>query len=143
MHPLQQEILRTRREFFTGMAGGGLGLLALRALLAKEERAHGQPPNGRIANPLRCRPPHFAPRARSCIFIFMDGGPSQLDLFDPKPGLRKYDGQRLPDSMLANVRFAFINRSATLRASSAGMAGAAWNCLTCCPTWAAAPTTSA
>src|SRR5438132_14203001 len=102
--------IRTRREFFTGMAGGGLGLLALQALQAKEEV-------GRIGNPSHARPPHFAPRAQSCIFIFQDGGPSQLDLFDPKPSLRKYNGQRLPDSMLENVRFAFINRGATLRAS--------------------------
>jgi hypothetical protein len=116
MHPLQQAILRTRRDFFTGMAGGGLGLLALEALLAKDRT----PSVGRSSNPsdpLRPRPPHFAPRAKTCIFIFMDGGPSQLDLFDPKPTLQKYDGQRLPDSMLENVRFAFINRGATLRAS--------------------------
>src|SRR6266404_4484885 len=104
MHPLQPAIVRTRREFFTGMASGGLGLLALQALLARE------PPAGRFANPadvnpVHPRPPHFAPRAKSCIFIFQDGGPSQLDLFDPKPSLRKYDGQRLPDSMLENVRF--------------------------------------
>jgi hypothetical protein len=81
-------IVRTRREFFTGMASGGLGLLALQTLLAKDPL----PPAGRLANaspanPLHPRPPHFAPRARSCIFIFQDGGPSQLDLFDPKPPL--------------------------------------------------------
>ncbi|MCI0459181.1 MAG: DUF1501 domain-containing protein [Gemmataceae bacterium] len=101
----------TRREFFTGMASGGLGLLALQSLLAQDA------PRATRTDPLRPRPSHFEPRARSCIFIFMDGGPSQLDLFDPKPSLRRHDGQRLPESMLANVRFAFINRSATLRAS--------------------------
>src|SRR6185295_3486966 len=116
MQPFQHLIERTRREFFTSMASGGLGLVALKALGAKDSPASplANPPG---ANPLHPRPPHFAPRAKSCIFIFQDGAPSQLDLFDPKPSLRKYDGQRLPDSMLENVRFAFINRSAKLRAS--------------------------
>ncbi len=115
MQPFQQAIERTRREFFTSMAGGGLGLLALQALLAKEQPTGPSNPPG--ANPLSPRAPHFAPRAKSCIFIFQDGGPSQLDLFDPKPSLRKYDGQRLPDSLLKNVRFAFIKHDAKLRAS--------------------------
>ena len=63
------------------------------------------------------RPPHFAPRAKRCIFLFMDGGPSQLDLFDPKPKLAELSGQQLPASLLENVRFAFIKKDATLRAS--------------------------
>ena len=62
-------------------------------------------------------PPHFAPRAKRCIFLFMDGGPSQLDLFDPKPKLTELKGQQLPESLLENVRFAFIKKDATLRAS--------------------------
>lgn len=92
-----------RRRFLTSLASGGLGLIALRALVA-----------GDLAG---TRPPHFAPRAKRCIFLFMDGGPSQLDLFDPKPKLADLSGQQLPASLLENVRFAFIKKDATLRAS--------------------------
>src|SRR4051794_41363347 len=96
-----------------------MGLAALPPLLSSDGLAAPAPASPGLdqINPLAPRPPHFTPRAKRCIFIFMDGGPSQLDLFDPKPSLRRYDGQRLPESMLANVRFAFINGSATLRAS--------------------------
>ena len=100
--------LPSRREFFTGLASGGLGMLALESLLADELPASGA---------LAPRRPHFAPRAKRCIFLFMDGGPSQLDLFDPKPKLAELSGQQLPASLLENVRFAFIKKDATLRAS--------------------------
>jgi len=97
----------TRRDFLTGLASGGLGMVALQSLLADEQRAGGP----------QLRPPHFAPRAKRCIFLFMDGGPSQLDLFDPKPKLAELSGQQLPPSLLENVRFAFIKKDAKLRAS--------------------------
>ena len=97
----------TRRDFLTGMASGGLGLVALQSLLAAEQPA---------SRP-RLREPHFTPRAKRCIFLFMDGGPSQLDLFDPKPKLAELSGQQLPQSLLENVRFAFIKKDAKLRAS--------------------------
>jgi hypothetical protein len=99
-----------RREFLTGLASGGLGMLALRALLAGEQSQQSQS----VAPP---KSPHFAPRAKRCIFLFMDGGPSQLDLFDPKSKLTELDGQELPASLLENVRFAFIKKDAKLRAS--------------------------
>src|SRR5438477_953482 len=97
----------SRREFFTSLASGGLGMLALRSLVAAE------------AAPAEsgARQPHFAPRAKRCIFLFMDGAPSQLDLFDPKPKLAELTGQQLPASLLENVRFAFIKKDAKLRAS--------------------------
>lgn len=96
--------MSTRRGFLTSLAGGGLGLAALGDLLAQDD-------------PLAPRAPHRAPRAKRCIFLFMDGGPSQMDLFDPKPKLRELDGQRLPDSLLQGVRFAFINKNAPLKGS--------------------------
>jgi hypothetical protein len=105
--------LLARRRFFTS-AASGLGAAALASLLA-EDGVKGQ--TNSIANPLSPKPPHFAPRAKSCIFIFLDGGPSQMDLFDPKPKLAELHGQTLPESMLENVRFAFINKEATLKAS--------------------------
>jgi hypothetical protein len=80
----------SRRDFLC-RAGAGFGGLALAALLARQREA-------RAADPLAPRPPHFAARARSVIFLFMDGGPSHLDLFDPKPALRRLQGQPLPAS---------------------------------------------
>src|SRR4029453_8291740 len=93
-----------RRQFLTSLSSGGLGALALRSLMASD--AH-------VA--VGARQPHFAPRAKRCIFLFMDGAPSQLDLFDPKPKLTELTGQQLPPSLLENVRFAFIKKDATLR----------------------------
>src|SRR3712207_6973262 len=49
------------------------------------------------ANPLLPRPPHFAPKAKSCICIYLEGAPSQIDLFDPKPKLNELHGQALPE----------------------------------------------
>src|SRR6516165_6508412 len=72
----------SRRDFLT-RAGGGMGMLALLSLLGREGRA---------------AVPHFKPTTRSVIWCFLDGGPSHIDLFDPKPGLTKLDGQPLPGS---------------------------------------------
>lgn len=65
---------------------------------------------GSAVNPLEPKPPHFAPKAKNCIFFFMEGAPSQLDLFDPKPKLNELHGQKLPESMTDKVRFAFIQK---------------------------------
>jgi Protein of unknown function (DUF1501) len=59
-------------------------------------------------NPFAPRPPHFAPKAKSVIFLHMAGAPSQLELFDYKPDLAKLDGQDCPQSLLEGKRFAFI-----------------------------------
>ncbi|HUG91631.1 MAG TPA: DUF1501 domain-containing protein [Planctomycetaceae bacterium] len=117
----------TRREFLTGAGAGGLGMIALAELLTRDgllgprQALAAETPTATIdlavQQPLAPRPPHFSPRARNCIFIFLDGGPSQMDLFDPKPKLRELHGQPLPESMLENVRFAFINKHAPLKAS--------------------------
>lgn len=78
-------------------AGAGFGAVALSALLA-EERALGD--NSRITHYASRSPqsPHFAPRAKSVIWLFMEGGPSHIDLFDPKPDLVKLAGKPLPPS---------------------------------------------
>jgi Protein of unknown function (DUF1501) len=89
---IHREIPRSRRDFLA-RAGGGLGLLALLSLL--EEKGQGQ---YRSSNSLALRPPHFKARARSVIWCFLDGGPSHIDLFDPKPALQKLAGQPLPAS---------------------------------------------
>lgn len=82
-----------RRDFLLA-GGGGFGALALHALLA--ERAQAIP--GTPESPLAPRQPHFTPRAKNVIFLFMEGGPSHLDLFDPKPLLQQLAGQRVPST---------------------------------------------
>ena len=54
------------------------------------------------------KPPHFAPKAKAVINLFMAGAPSQLDLFDPKPFLQKHDGEPIPEEIIKGERFAFI-----------------------------------
>jgi hypothetical protein len=109
MHPLRQVADLTRRQFFTSTASG-LGLLALSSMLQQDGLLAENVANVAGADPLLPKPPHFAPRAKNCIFIFMEGAPSQLDLFDPKPKLNELDGQPLPPSLIENVRFAFIKK---------------------------------
>jgi hypothetical protein len=109
MHPLQQAVDQTRRQFFTSTASG-LGLLALASLLQQDGLTAADLAVPAGTDPLLPRPPHFPPRAKNCIFIFMEGAPSQIDLFDPKPKLNELDGQPLPPSLLENVRFAFIKK---------------------------------
>ncbi|MEM9017679.1 MAG: DUF1501 domain-containing protein [Verrucomicrobiota bacterium] len=75
----------SRRELLRGCAMG-FGGVALQALLAEQSRAA-------IANPLAPKTPHYAPKARNVIFLYMDGGPSQVDTFDYKPILAKYNGR--------------------------------------------------
>jgi hypothetical protein len=79
----------SRREFLR-QAGGGLGALAATWLLAREE--------ARAASPLAPRPPHFQAKAQRVIYLFMHGGPSHLETFDPKPALQRLAGQPLPPS---------------------------------------------
>src|SRR2546422_7662149 len=91
----------TSRRRFLARAGGGFGLLALASLLDRDGLlgAEGSRPAGHSpANPLAPRPPHFPPRARNVIFLFMSGGPSHVDLFDPKPELIRLAGQPIPES---------------------------------------------
>jgi hypothetical protein len=82
---------RTRREFLT-RAGGGLGLLALADLL-KTPAVAADPES--TADAIRASIPHFAPKAKSVIWLFMEGAPSAVDLFDPKPELEKSHGKRV------------------------------------------------
>jgi len=83
----------SRRDFLA-RAGGGLGLVALAALL--EDEARGAAPPAGVRGPLSPRPTHFKATAKSVIWLFMDGGPSHIDLFDPKPELTKLHGKPLP-----------------------------------------------
>jgi hypothetical protein len=80
------------------VAGNGFGLLGLNYLLGRDALAGSKPGQNSPANPLAARPGHRAAKAKRCIFLFMTGGPSHIDLFDPKPALNKLDGQPLPPS---------------------------------------------
>src|SRR5436190_853719 len=114
----QEMIRRTRRDFLTTTASG-VGLLALASMFKDHSLLAAEAGRPRAsANPLAPRPPHFAPKARACIFIYMEGAPSQMDLFDPKPKLNELNGQKLPESFTKEVRFAFIQKeSATIMGS--------------------------
>ncbi len=90
----------TRRNFIRN-AGAGFGMVALASLLDRDGllAADSKPPHAsRTANPLAPQPPHFAPRAHNIIFLFMSGGPSHVDLFEPKPELVRLAGQPIPES---------------------------------------------
>ena len=85
----------TRRDFLY-RAGGGLGGIALAWLLQRDTLASEAV---RSANPLAAKKPHFGAKAKSVIFMFMVGGPSHIDLFDPKPKLKDWAGKPLPESV--------------------------------------------
>ncbi|HEY0549663.1 MAG TPA: DUF1501 domain-containing protein [Verrucomicrobiae bacterium] len=108
----------TRRDFLVSTARG-VGGLAFASLLAGDGLLAADPKRQSAKfDPFAPKPPHFAPKAKRCIFIYMEGGVSQLDLFDPKPKLNELNGQKLPDSMTKNIRFAFLQKdSATLLGS--------------------------
>lgn len=116
-----ETVSNTRRDFLASSASG-LGGIGLGAMLAADGvlgPSTVQAAGGTAAaiNPLTPHTPHFVPKAKSCIFIFMAGAPSQLDLFDPKPKLTELHGQPMPESLLKGVRFAFLKPdTATLMA---------------------------
>ncbi len=103
--------IQTRRGFFRECAGG-IGIMALAQLL--EQDGYSAVPN---MNPLAPKKPHFPARAKNVIFMFMEGGPSQLDLFDPKPDLAKWNGKPLPPSMTKDLHLAFTKPNAAVLAS--------------------------
>jgi uncharacterized protein (DUF1501 family) len=96
----------TRRHFFRDCAVG-LGKVALAGLLTDALRRPAA-----AATVLAPRAPHFAPRAKRVIHLFMAGAPSQLDLFDHKPTLAKLEGKPLPPSVIRGQRYAFIRPDA-------------------------------
>ena len=104
------QLIQSRRNFFRRCAGG-LGTVALADLMAQEGRS------AEMADPLAPRKTHFPGKAKNVIFLFMEGAPSQMDLFDPKPALRKWHGQSLPPSLTKELKLAFIKPTAAVLAS--------------------------
>ena len=101
MDPRQQhDQLITRRHFF-GRSSTGIGVAALATLLNPGQLAGQQ-----SSNPLVGMPglPHFPPRVKRVIYLFQNGGPTQVDLFDHKPALAKFRGADLPPSVQGGQR---------------------------------------
>ena len=97
--------LRLSRRAFLGQGGLSLGSMALASLTRRESR------------PLQGPAPHFAPRAKRVVWLHMAGSPSQLDLFEDKPALRRHDRQPIPASFVEGERFAFIKGTPKVLAS--------------------------
>lgn len=97
--------VQLRRDFLRRTLTG-IGTLALTDLLGASER-----------DPLAPRVTHFPAKAKNVIFLFQEGAPSQMDLFDPKPALQKWHGKPLPPSMTKDLKLAFIKPTAAVLAS--------------------------
>ncbi|HEY6403280.1 MAG TPA: DUF1501 domain-containing protein, partial [Blastocatellia bacterium] len=118
---LEGKKLITRRHFFKD-CGVGLGSMALSTLLDRRASANPQSSisegrNPQLNNPLAPKKPHFEAKAKRVIFLFQAGAPSQLELFDYKPGLMKYNGQPCPPELLKGQTLAFIKSDAGLYAT--------------------------
>lgn len=118
--PLEQMASEITRRYFLGQSTTGLGAMALASLLPSELTAEKSGHSGSSASATTdstttgsakrkrprgvTRPPHFAPKAKRIIYLFQSGGPSHIELFDYKPGLKKYAGQEVPKSVYPDDR---------------------------------------
>ncbi len=100
------------RRWFLEQCGIGLGAMAFGQLLG--DAGFAAPGDSVPADPLAPRKPHYPPKTKSVIFLFMAGAPSHLELFDYKPQLAKFDGTLPPKDLLKGYRAAFINPNSTL-----------------------------
>ena len=99
--PKSSELAVSRRELLR-MLGGGFGLYGYASLLGNSRL--GASPLNRSTDPLAVKAPHFPARAKRVIFLFMNGGLSQVDTFDPKPRLTRHDGQPMPGGYVKTER---------------------------------------
>ncbi|MCA9191701.1 MAG: DUF1501 domain-containing protein [Planctomycetales bacterium] len=99
---------QTRRHFFS-RCGVGVGSVALASLMSRGTPAHGA--DLKLGNPLAPKPTHFAPKAKNIIYMFMAGGPSQLEMYEYKPKLSELNGKPIPQSFVEGKRFAFMDSS--------------------------------
>src|SRR5688572_23364052 len=102
----------TRRHFFSRCAIG-LGGIALASMLGDQTLTGAPAPSGMppMPDPLAPRPGHHPAKAKNIIYLFMAGGPSQLELFDYKPKLNELNSQPIPQSFIEGKRFAFMDSS--------------------------------
>jgi len=101
----------TRRHFFRDCRMG-VGKIALASLLTSSAARAGSSDAASHANPMAPRAPHYAPKAKAVIHLFMAGAPSQLDMFDFKPKLKEYEGKPVPPEVIGGQRYAFIRPDA-------------------------------
>jgi hypothetical protein len=111
---MNPSLAATRRHFFSDCRVG-LGAMALASLAGQSSHAASVT---KTVSPLAPKATHFPAKAKRVIFLFMAGGPSQLDLFDPKPKLVELSGQTIPESYVKGKRFAFIKADAKLLGST-------------------------
>ncbi len=104
--PEHCRLTRNRREFLTD-AFCGFGTLALTSMMFEEKLRAAS------GNPLAPKPPHFAPKAKAVIFLFMAGGPSHLETFDPKPLLNQLNGQKRP-AEFGEAKYQFVTNEAKI-----------------------------
>jgi len=107
------------RRYFLQECGLGLGKIAAAGLLTESLTqsafaGSGHVPSASQDDPLAARKPHFPATAKAVIHLFMAGAPSQLELFDPKPKLTELEGQALPQSVIGDQRYAFIQPDAAV-----------------------------
>jgi len=117
LHELAAERARylSRRWFFRDCTLG-LGSIALASMMAEKAAAAAASTAPKAVDPLLPRKPHFAPKAKSVIYLFMAGAPSQLELFDHKPTLAKYNGRPVPKDVLGGQTYAFIKPDSAIYA---------------------------
>ncbi|MEC8972871.1 MAG: DUF1501 domain-containing protein, partial [Verrucomicrobiota bacterium] len=115
MNRFQRHTLTESRREFLKHTGVGIGALGLASVL--DDRLFAAPGAGGVDDPLLPTRPHFASRAKSVIYIHLVGGPSQLELFDPKPELARRNGEKCPDHMFQGKQLAFIREHPTLLGS--------------------------
>jgi len=110
--PQNGDLLEITRRHFFRECGVGLGKIALASLLTDGlARGASAAPEAR---PMAPKKPHFTPKAKRVIHLFMSGAPSQLDLFDYKPKLIEYEGKPIPPSVIKGQRYAFIRSDAAV-----------------------------
>src|ERR1041385_5452165 len=102
-----QDPLLVTRRWFLQQCGVGLGAIALGTLFGEKGWAANT-----ALNPPAPKQPHFKPKATRLIYLFMGGAPSQLDMFDHKPALEKYNGKPVPAEVVMGQKYAFIKPDA-------------------------------
>ena len=108
MERLTPQLLGSRRSFLS-QSGLSLGAVALQALLgSRPASGTTAEPSARATRSMAPLPSHFPAKAKNVIYLFMAGGPSQLDMFDFKPALRRLEGQPIPESFIKGKSFAQI-----------------------------------
>lgn len=108
MTPHEQSLLHVTRRHFYSRCFVGLGSIALGGLLGG--RSFGADAGPDLQDPLAPKPPHFAPKVKRVVYLFMAGAPSQFETWLWRPKLQELDGQQTPDSFLDGKRFAFMER---------------------------------